>query len=307
MKFGVIDLGTNTFNILIVEHTAGKPMQLLLNKQSAVMLGSDGLDKGYISNKIFNRAFAVLSNFRRLLNEFKCEEFVAFGTSAIRSAKNSTEFISKVSSELNINIESISGDQEAEYIYLGVKRAVEFADENYLILDIGGGSNEFIIANKNLLLWKYSFPLGVARLLEKFQPSDPVSDEEIKNIKSYLEKELDLLREALIKYPVTKLVGSSGAFDSFVAIIAHEKSGMALPELVVTSLMSLNEFDTLYNMIVKTSHEDRLIIPGLDSIRVDTIVMASIFTHFTVEFSGANEIIQSAYSLKEGVAAQYFY
>lgn len=303
MRVGIIDLGTNTFNILIVELVEGDEIKYLLNTKSAVMLGSGGLSEGYISEKIFKRAFDVLSNFRDMLNEFNCEKVVAFGTSAIRSARNSDDFIGKVEKELNIVIEPISGDKEAEYIYYGVKQAVNFTDDNYLILDIGGGSNEFIIANKNELLWKHSFPLGGARLLERFKPSDPIEDIEIKEINHYLKSELKLLKEALEKYPVTKLVGSSGAFDSFAEIIHYKKHKTTLSKSIESSVISLSDFNNLYEEIIESSRTERLMIPGLEPIRVDTIVMASVFTKLSIEISGVNEIIQSSYSLKEGVAA----
>ena len=106
--------------------------------------------------------YTVLRGFRQLINEFKCEKTVAFGTSAIRSATNSGPFINKVSEELNIQIETISGQQEAEYIYQGVSQAIQFTDDSFLIMDIGGGSIEFIIANKDIVLWKQSLQLGGA-------------------------------------------------------------------------------------------------------------------------------------------------
>lgn len=305
MRLGVIDLGTNTFNILIAEISEGEKIKYLLNTKSAVMLGRGGLSEGYISDRIFNRAFDVLSDFREMLNEFQCEKVVAFGTSAIRSARNSNEFIGKVEKELNIVIEPISGDKEAEYIYHGVKEAVSFTDENYLILDIGGGSNEFIIANKNELLWKHSFPLGGARLLERFKPSDPIEDIEIKEINHYLKSELKTLSEALANYPITKLVGSSGAFDSFAEIIHYKKHKTTLSKAIESTAISLPDFNALYNEIIESSRTERLMMPGLEPIRVDTIVMASVFTNLSLDISGASEIIQSSFSLKEGVAATF--
>jgi exopolyphosphatase/guanosine-5'-triphosphate,3'-diphosphate pyrophosphatase len=302
MRVGIIDLGTNTFNLLIVETKKGKPFTILLNTKLAVMLGSDGLNKGLLSDRALNRAYDVLSEFHGHLTQFACEKIVAFGTSAIRSASNSNQLIDKVKNNLGIQIESISGDQEAEYIYFGVKAAINFVDENYLILDFGGGSNEFIIANKNGMLWKHSFPLGGARLLEKFKPSNPISENEIELLNIFLNSELQLLKEALKKFPITKLVGSSGAFDSFADVIYCKNTGLPQTKDVVSSCISLEEFEYIYRQIVKSSRQERLLIPGLEAVRVETIVMATLFTKFSLELSGANEIIQSTYSLKEGVA-----
>jgi len=305
MRIGIIDLGTNTFNLLIADKQDDQPFKCLLNTKSAVMLGSEGLDKGFISDKAFTRAYGVLRDFRALLNEFNCNKVIAFGTSAIRSASNAIDFIGKVSTDLNINIEPITGDKEAEYIYLGVKQAVDFTSENFLILDIGGGSNEFIIANKHKLLWKHSFPLGGARLHERFKPCDPIKESEIEKINIFLKAELVLLEQALKQFPITKLVGSSGAFDSFSEIIHYKKNKIPLPINIINSKITLADFDMLYEMIINSSRSERLLIQGLEALRVDSIVMASLFTKLSIQLSGASEIIQSAYSLKEGVISTF--
>ena len=305
MRIGIIDLGTNTFNLLIAEVNKNQPFTYLFNAKMGVMLGSGGLDKGLISDDALARAYGVLSNYRELLNQYKCEKVMAFGTSAIRTTNNSKQFIEKVAADLHIFIEPISGEQEAEYIYYGVKAAVEFTDENYLILDFGGGSNEFIIANEKGMRWKHSFPLGGARLLDKFKPSNPISENEIESLNTFLDSELQLLKEALEKFPITKLVGSSGAFDSFADVIYCKNTGLPQPKDVVSSCISLEEFEYIYRQIVKSSRQERLLIPGLEAVRVETIVMATLFTKFSLELSGANEIIQSTYSLKEGVAALF--
>ncbi|MGD9992971.1 MAG: hypothetical protein AB7S69_06700 [Salinivirgaceae bacterium] len=304
MRTAIIDLGTNTFNLLIVNAAAKQDLQVLLNTKSAVMLGQEGINDGYISDKAFARAYGVLRDFSDLVRQFKCEKLIAFGTSAIRSASNSDAFITKIAKDLNICIEPISGAQEAEYIYYGVSQAIPFTDENYLILDIGGGSNELIIANKDGISWKESFALGGARLLERFKPSDPITPEQIAQINSYLEKELEPLFGAVNTHGVSKLVGSSGAFDTFADMLHYELTGLPLDKTRLSNEISLKQFQRIYRLITASKRSDRLMIPGMEALRVDTIVMASIFTRLVLERTGVNQIIQSAYSLKEGVARQ---
>jgi len=305
MRVGIIDLGTNTFNILIASIEKGKQFEVLLNTKSAVMLGQEGLNNGFISDKAFTRAYGVLRDFSQLIAEFKCEKVVAYGTSAIREASNSNAFIKKISEDLNIQISPISGHQEAEYIYFGVKNAVNFTNENYLILDIGGGSNELIIANNDGILWKESFKLGGARLLERFKPSDPISDATIKEVNQLLEQELKPLALVLSKYPVTKLIGSSGAFDSYAAMVHFKEKGGPISNSIVSYPISLEQFKNIYRMIINSTRLERLLIPGLEALRVDTIVMASVFTQYILNQTKVEGIIQSAYSLKEGVASQF--
>lgn len=305
MKVGIIDLGTNTFNILIVDINNDGSLEYLLNTKSPVMLGSEGINQGFISDKAFTRAYGVLRDFSQTLNDFKCEKIVAFGTSAIRSASNSSSFIDKIKADFGISIEKITGDQEAHLIYEGVRRAVDFIDENYLILDIGGGSNELIIANKNGVLWQESFLLGGARLYDKIQPSDPIKQSEIDRLYNYLEEQLPSFVEAVNTFPVTQLVGSSGAFDSYAEILYQKKHGVPLPKTQVSNIITLEEFDQVFEDVVPAHRADRMLIPGLEHIRVDTIVLSALFTKYVIEKSKVKGIIQSAYALKEGVAASY--
>jgi len=303
MKVGVIDLGTNTFNILIAEKTDNNSFNVLLNTKLPVMLAKEGLQDGNISKEAFNRAFNVLTKYKQTLNKYKCDKVVALGTSALRSAKNTNEFTNRVKKELDINIELISGEQEAEYIYYGIRQSVDFTDENYLILDIGGGSNEFIIANKNKLLWKHSFPLGGARLLNKFKPEDTITSKTINLINEYLKQELKLLNDILLKHPIKVLVGASGAFDTFADVINYTKTDNPIQDSLISSFIDIKDFNEMYSTIIKSSRQNRLLIKGLDEPRVDIIVMALIFTRITIEIANINKIIQSTYSLKEGVAA----
>lgn len=304
MRTGIIDLGTNTFNILIADTNDGREFEVLLNTKSAVMLGQEGINSGYISDKAFTRAYAVIRDFSQLIQEFRCHKVVAYGTSAIRGASNSDAFISKIARDFNIQIETISGEQEADFIYYGVRQAVPFTDENYLILDIGGGSNELIIANNEGMLWKDSFKLGGARLLEMFRPENPIAPARIEAVTIYLHQELKPLAKALEKYPVTQLVGSSGAFDTYAAMIYHRQKGYPISKALLNFHISLEQFDEIYHLMTTTTREDRLIIPGFEALRVDTIVMASVFTKYILGLSKVKGIIQSTYSLKEGVLSQ---
>lgn len=304
MRTGIIDLGTNTFNILIAEIDREKDFEVLLNTKSAVMLGQEGINEGYISDKAFTRAYAVLRDFSQLIKEFRCQRVLAYGTSAIRGASNSNQFIDKIARDFNIQIETISGEQEADFIYYGVKQAITFTDENYLILDIGGGSNELIIASNKGMLWKQSFKLGGARLFDMFHPGDPISAAEIEQVTQYIKKELQPLENALKDYPVTRLVGSSGAFDTYAAMNYYRQKGYPISKALINYPISLENFTELYKLMTTTTREERLLIPGFEALRVDTIVMASIFTKYVVSLSNVQGIIQSTYSLKEGVLAQ---
>src|ERR1035437_880171 len=172
MKIAIIDLGTNTFNIFIAEILPDKTFQKLYKSKISVKLGEGGINKNHIEEKPFTRGIRALKKHKRTIERLGAEKILAFATAAIRGATNGKDFILAAKKMTGIDVHIISGEREAELIYYGVRSAVKMNHMPSLIMDIGGGSTEFIIANKNEIFWKQSFLLGVARLIEKFKPSD---------------------------------------------------------------------------------------------------------------------------------------
>lgn len=298
-KIAVIDLGTNTFDLLIAEKTNNSIKHLLKIKE-AVMLGKEGINAGIISEQAQQRAYTALQKFKNKIDSYQCKQTIAIGTSAIRSAKNMSDFINKVETNLDIKIQTISGNMEADFVFEGVKKAVNLTNENYLILDIGGGSNEFIIANKESVLWKHSFNLGVTRLLEQIPLSDPVTKNEIETLNEHLHNKLFLLKQALDSYPVTKLIGVAGVFNNFAKIIYNKKNTNNYNTDTYNTI-ELTDFEQMSKEIIASTRQQRLQIEGLEDIRVDVAVMATLFTNMIIKLSNVTGIIQSRYALEEGV------
>jgi exopolyphosphatase/guanosine-5'-triphosphate,3'-diphosphate pyrophosphatase len=225
----------------------------------------------------------------------------AFATSAVRDARNGKEFVEKLKLETGFEVNVIDGDQEAEYIYYGVCEAVAMTDQTSLIIDIGGGSVEFIIGNKKDIFWKQSFQLGAARLLEKFKPSDPISDQQINDINLHLRRELAPLFEAVEKYPVTELIGSSGSFDSLAEMISYRFYEPSILEGKTEYVFNIKDYEAIYKSILKSTKEERLQMKGLVEMRVDMIVVSSIIVHFVLTEFKLSKMRLSTYALKEGV------
>jgi exopolyphosphatase/guanosine-5'-triphosphate,3'-diphosphate pyrophosphatase len=235
--------------------------------------------------------------------EHNVEKTYAFATSAIRSARNGDQFVKLAKQRCGIDVEIINGEREAELIYYGVKQAVRLTEEKVLILDIGGGSNEFIIADKDTISWKKSYPLGVARLLSKFKPSDPISIEEIEFISNYLEERLSDLFEEFKKHKITTLIGASGSFETITSMIRADdpnfESGTSLsPE---SNLIDLTDFENLYQKLINSTLKERKQMKGLESMRLEMIVVATLVVKFILQKLKLREMIQSNFALKEGV------
>jgi exopolyphosphatase / guanosine-5'-triphosphate,3'-diphosphate pyrophosphatase len=304
MRIAIIDLGTNTFNILIVEITAGKKYHTLFQAKLPVKLGEGGINQNLIQPVPFQRGIDALKQHQKTIEQYDVQKVYAFATSAVRDAVNGKEFVAKLKLETGYQVVVIDGNKEAEFIYYGVREAVKMTEENSLIIDIGGGSTEFVIANKNEILWKQSFLLGAARLLELFNPSDPITDEQIEKISGYLKEQLAPLFSAIEKYPVKELIGSSGSFDSLAEMIAHRFYSPEILDNKTEYTFNLDDCEAIYNTLLKSTKQERLQMKGLVEMRVDMIVVSSIIVYFIITSFGIEQMRLSTYALKEGVLQQ---
>ena len=309
MKQAIIDLGTNTFHLFIAE-TNGSATTTLFRESRPAKIGQAGINQGLITDEGIGRALGVLTYFRQVLDRFDIapERVVAIGTSAIRVAHNQTEFIERVWQETGIQIQVISGDQEAGYIYQGIRAAGALDDATALVMDIGGGSVEFILGNQSRIFWKQSFEIGGQRLRERFMPgapdrSDPISPASIRRLHDYFQEQLLPLANAIHQYQPAILVGSSGSFDTLVDMwFMHEHGHLPDPEQA-TFALPIAEFYRAYEVLISRNHAERMEIPGMIELRVDMIVVAVCLIDYVLKTYAISQIRTSTYSLKEGVFA----
>jgi exopolyphosphatase/guanosine-5'-triphosphate,3'-diphosphate pyrophosphatase len=301
-RVAVMDLGTNTFHLLIAEGPTDN-FKEIVHIHEGVKLGEGGINKGIIQPVAFERGIATMQHFQSYILAHEVHEIKAIATSAIRNAANGQDFIVQVKEKSGIQIELINGEQEATYIYNGIKASGCLTNENALVMDIGGGSVEFIIGNKDEVLWKQSFEIGAARLMDKFHQTDPIPVQSIKELTRYLDSKLADLFNAALQHKPSILIGSSGAFESFAEVIELEK-GQPF-DLKQTKAY---EFDTddlldLIERLAKSTHHKRVATKGIIPVRVDMIVVASLITIYIMQKLGLTDVTMSTYSLKEGVLA----
>jgi len=302
MQFGktaVVDLGTNTFHLLIAKGTS-KNFKIIYDEKIPVMIGRGGINKHFITKDAQERAFTTLFAFRKKIEHENITNVYVTATSAIRNAENGRDLVNKFKDIIGYDVNVISGQKEAELIYLGVNCALNIGEQNALIMDIGGGSVEFIICNCKQIIWKQSFEIGAQRMMDLYHKNDPIKQSEIDNIYSYLNKELQTLIKAMdINNPKT-LIGSSGTFDTLSDIYKIKKGIVA--DLKSSELpLDLTGFMNIYSELLTKNREERLKIPGMIEMRVEMIVVASILIHFVISNHKFNNIRVSSYALKEGV------
>ena len=299
MRLAVIDLGTNTFHLLIVD-LEGEDFSVVYREKTAVRIGKDGISEGFITDEARQRAIKALKRFREVIDIHEAEEVSATATSAIRNAKNGEELVAEILKTTGISVRIIDGLQEASYIYNGVKKALNIGSHPTLVMDIGGGSIEFIIGNQEKIFWKHSYEIGGQRLIDRFHASDPISKTEQKELLAYLKQELSSLRAIAVKYDVKTLIGSSGTFDTLSDIYCV-KNGLEKDLSATEYPLDFEQFRTIVDEVISKTRAERLEIPGMIEMRVDMIVVAVILVQFVVEYLGITNMRVSSYALKEGV------
>jgi exopolyphosphatase / guanosine-5'-triphosphate,3'-diphosphate pyrophosphatase len=301
----VIDCGTNTFNLLIVEIYEKGVFRKVYNTRISVRLGEGTINQGYIAPLPFQRGLSAIESFEKETTRFQVKNILAYATSAMRDAKNGQEFARLVQEKHGIEIEIIDGNREANLIAYGVMAAVNDLGRRSLIMDIGGGSTEFIIVEKGQILWKHSFDLGAARIIERFKPSERIQKKEADAIKAYLKLKLEPLTVELASLPCTELIGSSGAFDSLVEMIHGELGGEAFVENKTEYSILLSNYQTISEKIQSSNLQERRKIKGLIAMRIDMIVVSCLMIDFVLHEFGLKGFRVSTFSLKEGALMEY--
>jgi exopolyphosphatase/guanosine-5'-triphosphate,3'-diphosphate pyrophosphatase len=300
-KVAIIDLGTNTFHLLVAEWD-GRRYQIIRRDRLAVKLGVGGINQGIITEEGISRALEALKIFKAAIEEEPVKRVVALGTSAFRNAQNGASVTALVQQQTGIEVKIISGDDEADYIYKGIRDAIPLGEQPSLIVDIGGGSVECIIGNGHQVFWKHSFEIGGQRLLERFHQHDPILPEEVKKLNIYLSDTLQPLMEQIAKFKPSGLIGSSGTFDTLSDIHCIRYNLPQQPDAPETPLTFQSFYETFDLLLVKNRSE-RLLIPGMIEMRVDMIVVTCCLIKFFLDHHTFNDIRVSSYSLKEGVLA----
>jgi exopolyphosphatase / guanosine-5'-triphosphate,3'-diphosphate pyrophosphatase len=290
MRRAVIDLGTNTFNLLIADTQS---RQILFQTKEGVALGMGGINEKRISDEAIARAFEALRQFKAHCTQWQVEDIQAIGTSALRDATNAQPLLCKVQDELQFAIEIISGQREAELIYKGVRLTHDFVTPA-LIMDIGGGSTEFIAADHQGPFVAHSFDIGVSRLFQLFKFQDPMSLNDIEKVETYLEERCAPFFK---QHLPTVLIGSSGSFETFYELMEESIFDSKSHAIEVDR----KRFVHMLEQIIASTQAERDQNPHIIAIRKKMAPLAAIKTRWVLRQANIEQIYISPYSLKEGV------
>jgi exopolyphosphatase/guanosine-5'-triphosphate,3'-diphosphate pyrophosphatase len=295
-RLAVIDLGSNTFHLLICAFNEEDKLVPLYKERIYVKLASGGLDE--IQPDRIERGLMAMQRFAEQIHIHLVTHVRCIGTSALREANNGMEVVRKFSNATGLPIEIIDGQQEAQYILKGITSILPPFDYPGLIMDIGGGSVEFILYNGDTVLFKGSYKIGVAVLYRLFHHSDPMAKEEIIALEKYVEGIVGDLLEAMQNVNGYYLIGASGSFE-----VIHDVMPRKISEAYWAE-MDMNGLTDYLDEVINTDIESRRQIPEIPIERLDYIVVAYSLIRYIFRKLPPEKLFYCDFALKEGVLAE---
>ncbi len=302
-RIAAIDLGTNSFHAVLVDIYPDGSFRTIDKLKEMVILAEKGMDN-YLSEEAMQRGLDALQRIKVLCDSQQVEEIIAFATSAIREAKNGGDFTQRMIDEVGIKARAIPGQMEAELIGYAIRHSISLDKEMVLMVDIGGGSVEFIVGNNEEFLYHNSLKLGVARMSAKFVKNDPITKEEIKTIKKHYKKTLKEIADVIREHEVTTMIGSSGTMENIGAMVASRTSltaDMTLNELVFQA----SDFKDLYRDFIKLTRKEREKISELDEKRIDIINPGMVLVKYLIKKINIENIKISEAALRDGMILNF--
>lgn len=300
MRGAVIDLGTNTFGLIVFEMINGKK-EVLITDKSFVDLGAGGINSNIITSAALERAYFAIDHFVETCRIHKVypQQIRGFGTSALREANNGQDFIDKIEALHHLKIELIDGHQEAELVYEGVKSIHPFLEDFGCIMDIGGGSTEFTITEKREIKDQQSFNIGLSRITQLFDFSNPLTKKDLHRIDLFLAYQTKSYFKTL---NTDSLIGAAGSFETFFSLINKTSSY----DRNKTHLLPLKELKKVLEELVFSSRAEREENYWIVDYRKDMINVAAYKTKWVLEQIEASACYFSPVGLKEGVIVTGF-
>lgn len=298
----VIDLGTNSFHTLIVDVFPNGSFEVIDKFKEMVRLGERGFSGENLTDSIVKRSIRALERVKMLAEGWGATEYLAFATSAIREAKNGGAVIEKIRRETGIHVQPIDGVFEAQLIYQGIRRALDMRNPT-LMVDIGGGSTEFIIGTSEEVYFATSLKLGAARVTRQFITTDPVEEREFRAIREHYRSALEPVLKAASEHGITEIVGSSGTFENIAQVCAN-RFGEADRSIYLQSFRQ-DDLRAVTKLIMPSSRAERQEMEGIDEKRVDQIVAGATLIDVLTKDLDAQQVRVSPNALREGMVVYF--
>lgn len=299
-----IDIGTNTVRLLIADVKDKYNFREIRSERRITRLGEGLIENRRLMPSAEERTIFVLKEFGEILKCYPVEALTAVATSAVREAENGMEFVERIKVETDFDVEVISGDEEARRTFLGVVAGLNNKSGSLLIMDIGGGSTEFIVSRNAEVLNTISTGMGVVKLTEEFVKSDPVTDRELEGLRNAIEKEIKGLKDSLNSASEATFVGTAGTITTLAAI--DQNLTLYNPLCINNYILKKKSVDRIFNDLKAKTIEERLNIPALEKGREDLIIAGTAIVLSVMEEFGFSEMTVCDYGLREGIVIDLY-
>jgi exopolyphosphatase / guanosine-5'-triphosphate,3'-diphosphate pyrophosphatase len=294
------DIGTNSFHLVVAKVTGPTAFEVVAREKEMVRLGSGAGELKHLNPDAVDRGIEALGRFRKIA-ELHGARLVAVATSAVREADNRFEFLNRARKEAGVDVQVISGFEEARLIHLGVLQAVPVFDQKLLLCDIGGGSTEFLIGARGQTLAARSMKLGSIRLTDRFFDAKKSSAAAVDSCRRYIRSNLASFGRDVRRLGFEVAVGSSGTTGALCSMAAALQDDAA-PRTFNNFVLTKQELGPVVKSLVKApTVSARAKLPGLESRRADIILAGALILEQVFEEFDIEKMIFSDYALREGV------
>lgn len=298
-RIAAIDVGSNSLHMVVAQADPDGSLTTLWRMKEMVGLGRISFPSRQLSADAMDRAISTLRRFQQAARARGCEKILAIATSAVREAENGGDFLQRARRELAMGVKVVSARDEARLIYLGVRHAVELGTRPHFILDIGGGSVEFIVGDRNKAQLLESRKLGAARMTAQFVSTDPISPADLKALLAHYEKELAPLCDSILALKPVAALGTSGTMENLAAMCA------SMDKRDSANVVERDSLSRLLTRLIESRSKDRATMHGLDDQRKDQIIAGALLVGELLRRLNLSEISLCKSALREGILLEY--
>ncbi len=299
-KLAVLDIGTNSIHMVLAEVQPDYSYKILDRFKDMTRLGDGVFTSRRLSDQAMMRGLEVIRALVTLARNKGYEQIEAVATSAVREARNGGEFLDHVAQQTGLVVRVITGAEEARLIFLGVQNSVALPEQPTLVIDIGGGSVEVIVGNRETVFQARSLKLGAIRLKDLYLPKTPPS----KGMLGELEQAVTVqLKAGLGPYKtkrIEQIIATSGMAGNLAEVIHLQRTGRPLPQLNLAHVTA-KEIAAVEKRLAGASLKTRLAMPGLDHKRVDTLLPATIVFRILLDLLQKTELTICDKAIREGI------
>jgi exopolyphosphatase/guanosine-5'-triphosphate,3'-diphosphate pyrophosphatase len=302
-RLGSIDIGTNSLKLLVADVEEDGTLEVIARERAMVRLGKETLATGRLPAEAIEAAASTVEGFLRAAQGSGAETVRAVATCAVREASNAGELVEAVKRRTGIEVEIVSGDEEARLINLGVRSEFASRLDPLLMVDIGGGSTELVVSDGSRVRLTESLPIGVVRLAGRVR-SDPPSEKDIRRMKKEIRAAAKRAVDAVRKTGFRTCVGTSGTIQSLSMVYEAAIRGRE-PNPSGHRTLTRSGLKKVARLLRGTTEKEKLKIPGLDPRRRDIAVPGALLLRWILKHAGADSIVVGERGLREGILLDF--